>query len=150
MISFSGLQVSKVGFGCGGLSGILNAPLSHEAGCSIIREAFSKGITFFDTADVYGENHDNEYMVGKVCFSVFNFQVQTSVEQINEYMYQILDTLIALNQKVPDIMDIFRICGNSTQTMNHVPKGYRKEKMKGSCQKKMIYIYQEEMHQSTW
>ncbi|KAJ0093928.1 hypothetical protein Patl1_25289 [Pistacia atlantica] len=60
-----GLEVSKLGFGCGGLSGMLNAPLSHEAGRSIIREAFSRGITFFDTADVYGENHDNEYMVGK-------------------------------------------------------------------------------------
>ncbi|KAJ0035610.1 hypothetical protein Pint_24737 [Pistacia integerrima] len=67
-----GLEVSKLGFGCGGLSGILNAPLSHEAGCSIVREAFSRGITFFDTADVYGENHDNEYMVGKKVPDIMN------------------------------------------------------------------------------
>lgn len=76
MISFTGFQVSKLGFGCAGLSGMLNAPLSHEAGCSIIREAFSRGITFFDTADIYGENHHNEYMVGKVCYSIFNFKPQ--------------------------------------------------------------------------
>ncbi|KAL0287287.1 UNVERIFIED_CONTAM: Perakine reductase [Sesamum calycinum] len=49
-----GLQVSRVGFGCGGLSGILNAPLSHEDGAAILKEAFNKGITFFDTADIYG------------------------------------------------------------------------------------------------
>jgi aryl-alcohol dehydrogenase-like predicted oxidoreductase len=55
-----------LGFGCGGLSGILNTPLSHEAGCSVIKEAFYRGITFFDTADFYGHNHDNEIMIGKV------------------------------------------------------------------------------------
>ena len=55
-----------MGFGCAGLSGIYNAPLSHEAGCSVIKEACSKGITFFDTSDMYGHNHDNEIMVGKV------------------------------------------------------------------------------------
>lgn len=60
------LQVSRLGFGCGGLSGIYNAPLTHEAGSSVIKEAFSKGITFFDTADLYGDDHDNEIMVGKV------------------------------------------------------------------------------------
>lgn len=58
-----------MGFGCGGLSGLLNAPLSHEAGCSLIKEAFSKGITFFDTSDAYGDEHDNEIMVGKVNYN---------------------------------------------------------------------------------
>lgn len=60
-----GLEVSRLGFGCAGLSGIYNDPLSHEAGCSIIKEAFSKGVTFFDTSDLYGQNYDNEIMVGK-------------------------------------------------------------------------------------
>ncbi|KAL5542040.1 hypothetical protein UlMin_009750 [Ulmus minor] len=60
-----GLDVSQLGFGCAGLSGMLNAPLSHEAGCSIIKEVFKRGITFFDTSDVYGDNHDNEIMIGK-------------------------------------------------------------------------------------
>ena len=39
---------------------------SHEAGCSIIMEDFQRCITFFETANVYGDNHDNEIMVGKV------------------------------------------------------------------------------------
>lgn len=60
------MLVSRLGFGCVGLSGVYNAPLSHEAGCSVIKEAFSKGITFFDTSDLYGHKHDNEIMLGKV------------------------------------------------------------------------------------
>lgn len=71
MAFFCGLQVSRLGFGCGGLSGIYNAPLSREAGCSVIKEAFNMGITFFDTSDLYGINHDNEIMVGKVPFYDF-------------------------------------------------------------------------------
>ncbi|KAK0608756.1 hypothetical protein LWI29_035445 [Acer saccharum] len=58
-------EVSRLGFGCAGLSGFYNASIPHEAGCSIIKEAFSKGITIFDTADIYGDDHDNEIMVGK-------------------------------------------------------------------------------------
>ncbi|KAK9996749.1 hypothetical protein SO802_021435 [Lithocarpus litseifolius] len=63
--------VSRLGFECGGLSGILNANLSHEGGCSVIKEAFQRGITFFDTADIYGDHH-NEIMVGKVCKKIIN------------------------------------------------------------------------------
>ncbi|CAK7340949.1 unnamed protein product [Dovyalis caffra] len=59
-----GLEVSKLGFGCMGLTGAYNAPLPEDAGISIIKEAFSKGITFFDTSDVYGP-HTNEVLVGK-------------------------------------------------------------------------------------
>ncbi|CAL5413390.1 unnamed protein product [Camellia sinensis] len=60
-----GLEVSRLGFGCAGLSGVYNDPLSHETGCSIIKEAFSKGVTFFDTSDHYGQNYDKEIMLGK-------------------------------------------------------------------------------------
>ncbi|KAE8010043.1 hypothetical protein FH972_006441 [Carpinus fangiana] len=59
-----GLEVSKLGFGCMGLTGIYNDPVPEEVGISIIKHAFSKGITFFDTADVYGANA-NEVLVGK-------------------------------------------------------------------------------------
>ncbi|XP_059447041.1 probable aldo-keto reductase 1 [Corylus avellana] len=59
-----GLEVSKLGFGCMGLSGSYNSPLSDEDGISVIKYAFSKGITFFDTADAYGP-HSNEILLGK-------------------------------------------------------------------------------------
>ena len=61
--------MSKLGFGCNGLTGAYNDPLSDEEGISVLKHAFSKGITFFDTADVYGAN-TNEIMVGKVCLFV--------------------------------------------------------------------------------
>lgn len=51
-----------------GLTGVYNNPVSEEDAISIIKDAFSKGITFFDTADVYGR-HSNEVLVGKVLVS---------------------------------------------------------------------------------
>lgn len=55
-----------------GLTGLYNSPVSEEDGINIIKYAFSKGITFFDTADVYG-SHSNEILVGKVsCVSNFS------------------------------------------------------------------------------
>lgn len=75
-----GLEVSRLGFGCAGLSGILNTPLSHEAGCSIIKEAFVKGVTFFDTSDVYGYKHDNEIMIGKALKQFPREQVQLATK----------------------------------------------------------------------
>ncbi|CAJ1961064.1 unnamed protein product [Sphenostylis stenocarpa] len=60
-----GLEVSKLGFGCMGLSGVYNDPVPEYVGISLIKHAFNKGITFFDTSDVYGA-HANEVLVGKV------------------------------------------------------------------------------------
>ena len=53
-----------------GLSGSYNSPLSDEDGILVIKYAFSKGITFFDTADAYGP-HSNEILLGKV--HIINF-----------------------------------------------------------------------------
>ncbi|XP_054791072.1 perakine reductase-like isoform X2 [Prosopis cineraria] len=75
-----GLEVSRLGFGCGGLSGIYNAPLSHQAGCSIIKEVFNKGITFLDTSDLYGDQHDNEIMVGKALKELPREEVQLATK----------------------------------------------------------------------
>lgn len=60
------LKVSKLGLGCMGLNGTHNYPLSEEDGISVIKHAFNRGVTFFDTADVYGGPHTNEILVGKV------------------------------------------------------------------------------------
>ncbi|XP_030957359.1 probable aldo-keto reductase 1 [Quercus lobata] len=59
-----GLEVSKLGFGCMSLTGVYNSPLSEENGIAVIKHAFSKGITFFDSADIYGP-HINEILLGK-------------------------------------------------------------------------------------
>ncbi|CDP06791.1 unnamed protein product [Coffea canephora] len=60
-----GLEVSKLGFGCMGLSGILNDPVPEEDGIALLKEAFNKGVTFFDTSDSYGIDNANEYLIGK-------------------------------------------------------------------------------------
>ncbi|KAK3041979.1 hypothetical protein RJ639_002287 [Escallonia herrerae] len=60
-----GLEVSKLGFGCMGLSGTYNAPVMEEEGITIIKECFNRGITFFDTSDIYRLGHANEILVGK-------------------------------------------------------------------------------------
>ncbi|XVF57257.1 hypothetical protein PTKIN_Ptkin06aG0190300 [Pterospermum kingtungense] len=59
-----GLEVSKLGFGCMGLSGGYNDPLPDDVGISIIKHEFDRGITFFDTSDIYGPK-TNEILVGK-------------------------------------------------------------------------------------
>lgn len=57
-----------LGFGCTGFTGINNnAPVSEELAVSIIKHAFDKGITFFDTSDICGP-HTNEVLVGKVAY----------------------------------------------------------------------------------
>ncbi|TXG65917.1 hypothetical protein EZV62_007192 [Acer yangbiense] len=49
-----GFEVSKLGFGCMGLSGSYNDPVPKDVGISIIKHAFDHGVTFFDTSYLYG------------------------------------------------------------------------------------------------
>ncbi|THG05775.1 probable aldo-keto reductase 1 isoform X1 [Camellia sinensis] len=60
-----GLEVSKLGYGCMGLTSMYNSLVPEEDGIAIIKYAFSKGITFFDTSEIYGANNANEILVGK-------------------------------------------------------------------------------------
>ncbi len=67
------LQVSKIGFGCMGLSHAYGKPVEKREGIRLLREAVEMGYTFFDTAEVYGtaENpHANEELVGEALKSV--------------------------------------------------------------------------------
>jgi len=74
-----GLEVSKLGFGCMGLTGAYNSPLSDEDGISIIKYAFNKGITFFDTSDIYGP-HTNEILLGKALKQLPREKVQVATK----------------------------------------------------------------------
>ena len=60
----SGLEVSALGFGCMGISQSYGRPSSREDGIAIIRSAVDAGVTFFDTAEVYGP-YTNEDLVGE-------------------------------------------------------------------------------------
>jgi aryl-alcohol dehydrogenase-like predicted oxidoreductase len=60
----SNLEVSAIGFGCMGISVGYGQPAGHAEGIAIIRAAFERGVTFFDTAEVYGP-FTNEELVGE-------------------------------------------------------------------------------------
>lgn len=60
----SGLEVSALGLGCMGLSFSYGPPVDRQAGISLIRGAVVRGVTFFDTAEMYGP-FTNEELVGE-------------------------------------------------------------------------------------
>ena len=60
----SGLEVSSLGLGCMGLSFAYGAPPDRDAAISLVRAAFDRGVTFFDTAEVYGP-YRNEELLGE-------------------------------------------------------------------------------------
>jgi aryl-alcohol dehydrogenase-like predicted oxidoreductase len=64
----SGLEVSALGLGCMGLSFGLGPGVAPEEGIALIQAAFERGVTFFDTAEAYGEL--NETMVGQALASM--------------------------------------------------------------------------------
>ena len=59
-----GLEVSALGLGCMGMSFGLGQAIDREDGIAVIRAAVEKGVTFFDTAEVYGP-FTNEELVGE-------------------------------------------------------------------------------------
>jgi len=60
----SGLEVSALGLGCMGLSFGLGPAVDKKDGMALIRAAVERGVTFFDTAEVYGP-FTNEELVGE-------------------------------------------------------------------------------------
>src|ERR1700716_2874287 len=60
----SNLEVSALGLGCMGLSFGFGPPVDKTEGISLIRAAVERGVTFFDTAEVYGP-YTNEELVGE-------------------------------------------------------------------------------------
>ncbi len=60
----SNLEVSAIGFGCMGLSFGYGPAVDKQQGISVIRAAVENGVTFFDTAEVYGP-FTNEELVGE-------------------------------------------------------------------------------------
>ncbi|MGG6892922.1 MULTISPECIES: aldo/keto reductase [Rhizobium] len=64
MLGNSGLEVSALGFGCMGLNFSYGHALSKDEGVRLVRDAVERGVTFFDTAEVYGP-FTNEEIVGE-------------------------------------------------------------------------------------
>ncbi|MBI4923259.1 MAG: aldo/keto reductase [Devosia nanyangense] len=60
----TGLEVSAIGLGCMGISQSYGVPMATPDAVKLIRAAFERGVTFFDTAEVYGP-YKNEEVVGE-------------------------------------------------------------------------------------
>jgi aryl-alcohol dehydrogenase-like predicted oxidoreductase len=60
----SNLEVSALGYGCMGLDSSYGPATDRQEGIKIIRAAVERGVTFFDTAEVYGP-FTNEELVGE-------------------------------------------------------------------------------------
>ena len=63
-LGHGGLQISAIGLGCMGLSHALGRPVGKPEGIALIRAAVERGVTLFDTAEVYGP-YTNEELVGE-------------------------------------------------------------------------------------
>src|SRR5690349_16554559 len=60
----SGLEVSALGFGCMGLNSSYGTAPDRNEMIRLVRSAVERGVTFFDTAEVYGP-FTNEEIVGE-------------------------------------------------------------------------------------
>ncbi len=60
----SGLEVSALGLGCMGMSFSYGPPKDKQEMIAFLRTAVERGVTFFDTAEVYGP-FTNEELVGE-------------------------------------------------------------------------------------
>ena len=74
----SNLEISAIGLGCMGLSFGLGPAVDKKDGISLIRAAVERGVTFFDTAEVYGP-FTNEELVGEA-LAPFRDQVVTATK----------------------------------------------------------------------
>src|SRR5437867_6646910 len=74
----SNLEVSALGLGCMGLSFGYGPAVNKQQGISLIRAAVERGVTFFDTAEVYGP-YTNEKLVGEA-LAPFRHQVKIATK----------------------------------------------------------------------
>ncbi len=115
----SNLEVSALGLGCMGLSFGLGPAVDKKEGISLIRAAVERGITFFDTAEVYGP-FTNEELVGEalapfrkqvVIATKFGFKLdpntgkQTGLDSRPEHIKQVADA--SLKRLGTDVIDLF-------------------------------------------
>jgi aryl-alcohol dehydrogenase-like predicted oxidoreductase len=112
----SGLEVSTLGYGCMGLSYGYGPATDTQEGIRLIRLAFERGVTFFDTAEAYGP-FINEALVGEalapfrdqvVIATKFGFaggEVQRGMDSRPETIRQVADA--ALKRLMTDRIDLF-------------------------------------------
>src|ERR1700674_442334 len=115
----SGLEVSALGLGCMGLSFGLGAAVDKKDGIALIRAAVGRGVTFFDTAEVYGP-FTNEELVGEALApfrdrvkiaTKFGFKIdpstgkQAGLDSRPEHIKEVAEA--SLKRLKTDVIDLF-------------------------------------------
>src|SRR5256714_609182 len=114
----SNLEVSAIGLGCMGMSFGYGPAKDKQEMISLIRAAFEQGVTFFDTAEMYGP-FTNEELVGEalapfrekvVIATKFGFKIGPKGEQIGldsrpEHIKEVADA--SLKRLRTDVIDLF-------------------------------------------
>ncbi|HKV77703.1 MAG TPA: aldo/keto reductase [Candidatus Sulfotelmatobacter sp.] len=113
------LQVSALGLGCMGLSFGYGPAVDKQQGISLIRAAVERGITFFDTAEVYGP-FTNEELVGEalapfrdqvVIATKFGFKIdpntgkQAGLDSRPQHIKEVAEA--SLKRLRSDVIDLF-------------------------------------------
>jgi aryl-alcohol dehydrogenase-like predicted oxidoreductase len=93
------LEVSEIGAGCMNMSGNYNRPADVSESIRTIRKAAEQGVTFFDTAEVYGP-YINEELVGEALAPI-----RDSVRIATKFGFA-LDGTIALNSRPEHIRKV--------------------------------------------
>jgi aryl-alcohol dehydrogenase-like predicted oxidoreductase len=112
----SGLEVSAIGLGCMGLSFGYGPAAEKQQAITLIRSAFERGVTFFDTAEAYGP-FTNEELVGEalapfreqvVIATKFGFEDGDSQKGLNSRPERIREVAAAaLKRLKTDVIDLF-------------------------------------------
>jgi aryl-alcohol dehydrogenase-like predicted oxidoreductase len=111
----SGLEVSALGFGCMGLSFGYGPAADKQEAITLIRSAVERGVTFFDTAEVYGPL-TNEELVGEalaplrkqvVIASKYGFDLKNfpALNSRPEHIKQVAEA--SLKRLKTDVIDLF-------------------------------------------
>ena len=114
----SNLEVSAIGLGCMGMSSGYGPAKDKQEMISLIRAAFEQGVTFFDTAEMYGP-FTNEELAGEalapfrekvVIATKFGFKIGPKGEQIGldsrpEHIKEVADA--SLKRLRTDVIDLF-------------------------------------------
>src|SRR5690242_5914 len=113
----SGLEVSAIGLGCMGMSFGYGPPMDRQEAISLIHAAVDRGVTFFDTAEVYGA-YTNEELVGEalepfrsrvVIATKFGFKIvdgkQAGLDSRPEHIKEVAEA--SLKRLKTEVIDLF-------------------------------------------
>jgi aryl-alcohol dehydrogenase-like predicted oxidoreductase len=111
----SNLEVSAIGLGCMGMSDSYGQPADKQEMIALLRTAVERGVTFFDTAEVYGP-FTNEELVGEALSSLhdqvviatkfgFKLEAEGGVDSRPEHIREVAEA--SLKRLRVDVIDLF-------------------------------------------